>query len=126
MNDGVMEETNSVTPGCIQRIYNLEAGKEYALGVIVQVVDMKVMTLADPDGGGPPRFRHPPRRERYVARCPHSPLFIDRRLVLSDGEHRLLAVLDPALNDTVDIENLKPNTLVRLDEVICNVVQDRR
>ena len=67
-----------------------------------------------------------PRRERYVARCPHSPLFIDRRLVLSDGEHCLLAVLDPALNDTVDIENLKPNTLVRLDEFFCYIVGGRR
>ena len=49
-----------------------------------------------------------------------------RRLVLSDGEHYQQAMLATQLNDTIDMDNFKPNTLVRLDEVICNVVQDRR
>ena len=105
--------SQSITPGCIQRMYHLEEGKEHALGVVVQVLEVK----KDPSG-----YRcH--AKLRPCARCPHSPLlFVDRRLTLSDGEHWHLAWLDPALNDTVDIENLKPNTLVRLDEVICYIV----
>ena len=46
--------------------------------------------------------------------------------MLSDGVHYQQAMLATQLNDTIDMENLKPNTLVKLDEVICNVVQDRR
>jgi hypothetical protein len=55
MNDGVMEEmavANSVTPGCIQRIYDQEVMQP---GIIVQVLDSKKC--------GPTFRRHPETRE---------------------------------------------------------------
>ena len=107
-------QSRSITPGCIQRICSLEEWKKHALGVVVQVLEVK----KDPSG-----YRcH--AKLRPCARCPHSTLLcVDRRLALSDGEHCLLAELDPALTDTVYIENFKPNTLVRLDRIICKTAQ---
>merc|ERR1711871_125931 len=91
--------TMSLTSGCIQRIYNQDSDVSAA---VVQVLDVK--KLGAQGGTGAPRYR----------------------LVLSDGVHYQQAMLATQLNDTIDMENLKPNTLVKLDEVICNVVQDRR
>ena len=118
MNDGVMEDlagTNSVTPGCIQHIYSLPDDEyEYdEYGPVVQVLAVKKL---------PSGYRSTPSCG-LVTRCPHSPLlFVDRRLTLSDGEHCLLAELDPEDTAASYIEYLKPNTLAQLDRIICKTV----
>ena len=65
MNDGVMEETNSVTPGCIQHIYSLPDDEyEYLDGPVVQVLEVNKL---------PSGYRSTPSCG-LVTRCPHSPL----------------------------------------------------
>ena len=48
------------------------------------------------------------------------------RLVVSDGQYYMQAMLATQLNDLVTNNELQKFCVVRLDEYICNSVQDRK
>jgi len=88
----------SLTQGAIEKIYNSSGDGN---GAIVQVLDVKRI---NGNNGGAQRYR----------------------LVVSDGIHYQQAMLATQLNDMVANDQVKQHCLVKLSEVICNVVQDRR
>jgi replication factor A1 len=52
---------------------------------------------------------------------------VDRyRIIVSDGEHFIQAMLATQLNHLVNDESIKKNTIVNVTKMTCNYVQDKR
>lgn len=91
--------------------FNLTAGgceslalQDKALKPTVQIVSQKRMSSSTPQGGN---------TERY-------------RLVLSDGQRSQHAMLATQLNSMVSDGVVAPNSVVVMEEYLCNMVQGRR
>jgi len=87
-----------ITKGAIQRMYH----DDNTPGSVVQVLDIKKLASSNSS-----------QAERY-------------RLVVSDSAHYQQSMVATQLNSMIINEEVKKNGLIKLTEVICNVVQNRR
>lgn len=96
-----MERAQEVTRGAIESIFR--SGNANTKPV-VQVIDLKRISSAQNNTSNPPRFR----------------------LAISDGTHFQQAMIATQLNALIADNTLQVNSLIRLHEIICNTVQDKR
>ena len=86
----------ALTAGSVQRMFN----NDTAQNPIVQLLEVKQIN----GQGGATRYR----------------------LIISDGQHFMQAMLATQLNALVDQQQLQQYCIVRLNEYLCNVVQNRK
>ncbi|KIY50750.1 replication factor-a protein [Fistulina hepatica ATCC 64428] len=100
----------SLTEGICEKLQSIEANKPSDLlngSHVVQVISVKPVTSQS--GTNPPRYR----------------------VILSDGVHFIQAMLATQLNDFIDPEDeskgsLKKNTIIEIQRLGCNVVQNKK
>lgn len=90
-----------ITRGAIENIFKSGNANNQP---VVQVVDLKRISSGHGGTPGPPRYR----------------------LAISDGTHFQQAMIATQLNNIITDNQLQVNCLVRLLEIICNTVQDKR
>ena len=89
-----------LSSGCIRAIYQGQEPKQ----PIVQIIDIK--KIQGPSG-------QQNQQERF-------------RLVISDGSHFQQAMVSTQLNELIHTQTIATQSLVRLDDYLCNTVQERR
>lgn len=96
-----MDGGNGITRGAIETIFKTGSASSKP---IVQVIDLKRISSGSANPSAPPRYR----------------------LAISDGAHFQQAMIATQLNALIAENRLQVNSLVRLHEIICNTVQDKR
>ncbi|CAO3636360.1 unnamed protein product [Mucor hiemalis] len=91
--------TQQLTTGSIKVLYNNEKSSPLYNKPIVQVIDIKPVSVT----GG----------TRY-------------RVILSDGVHFMQAMLAASHSNIVEDQSLKRNSVIRLNESVCNLLQNRK
>lgn len=96
-----MERAADITCGAIQHIFNSGNASSHP---VVQIVELKSISHSISNPDAPPRYR----------------------LAISDGTHFQQAMIATQLNVLITQKKLTLNCLVRIKEVICNTVQQKK
>ena len=96
-----MERASEITRGAITQIYKTG---DTSSGPIVQIIELKKISHSNANPNASPRYR----------------------LAISDGAHFQQAMIATQLNALISEQQLTVNCLVRVREVICNTVQQKK